>query len=101
MNDKTKLDERDSSGGGSFTWPWRVTITSADASAQFNPIIPWPLAAEVFPPSVKHIPALLQDLIGRQCRLLTPSSIVTEEYRPDRVNILVDDGGRITDIRFF
>ncbi|BBU30279.1 hypothetical protein BTHE68_40130 [Burkholderia sp. THE68] len=101
MKQEPKNAPEESDGGGSFTWPWRVTITSAKASTQTDPIIPWPLAEEAFPPSVKNIPVFLQDLIGRQCRMLTPSSVVAEEFRHDRVNILVDDSGIITDIRFF
>lgn len=32
-------------------------------------------------------------------RTLTPGTMVTMEYRPDRLNVVVDDRGRVTAIR--
>ena len=29
-------------------------------------------------------------------RIITPSSVVTQDYRPDRLNVYVDDAGKIT-----
>lgn len=31
-------------------------------------------------------------------RLITPDTVVTRDYRPDRMNIMVDDDGLITDV---
>ena len=42
---------------------------------------------------------ILQDTGSRDARVLTPGMAATMDYRPDRVNIDVNDRGAITGIR--
>ncbi len=53
-----------------------------------------------FPWSVQEIPMSIKELIGRPCRVIRPDTLVTEDYKPERVNIHLGEDSRILDIKF-
>ncbi|MCP4932939.1 MAG: hypothetical protein GY927_01755 [bacterium] len=59
--------------------------------------IPWPWAQIS---SVAKTPVLLREIIGRPCRCYHKGDALTEDFRPDRVNIELDQENRILDIWF-
>ncbi|QBR03616.1 hypothetical protein E1956_41635 [Paraburkholderia pallida] len=101
MSEKTVVETTSAGGdnhGGSHPWPWKLTIASS--SDLGDNARPSQIAGDVFPPSARNLPVLIRELIGHPCRLLTPSTVVTEELNPNRINILVDEHNVITDIRY-
>lgn len=85
-------------GGGDIVWPWKLTVSPE--SEQDNHPPPVSLASDVFPPSACAYPVLVRELLGHPCRLIAPGTVVTEDFRPERVNFVVDEQGVIKDIRF-
>jgi hypothetical protein len=65
---------------------------------------PFPLLSDgrevPFPLSIKSIPQSVGDLIGHPCRVIRPGDDITLDYRPDRVNIILDEQSTIKDISF-
>lgn len=56
--------------------------------------------------SAAHAPLIGQDaralervLIMRAVRIIRPGDAVTKDYRPMRINFIIDQGGMIADIR--
>ena len=50
--------------------------------------------------STNHTPALIRDLIGRTARVYQTGDALTEDYRPERVNIELNTNQEIVDIWF-
>jgi hypothetical protein len=84
-------------GGGDFPWPWKLVVMSS-SNAETNQT-PFPLSREVFPPSVLMFPVTVRELIGRRCRLITPRTVITEDFDHERLNIVLNDEGIVRDIR--
>lgn len=95
-----ELDQlRGGDGGGDIVWPWRLMITASNASSNADPI-PFPLSADIFPPSASKLPVLIRELVGHPCRVVTPTTVITEDFNPNRVNVLVNEHDVIIDIRY-
>jgi|GEM_PF-6875509 len=52
------------------------------------------------PPPMGQEPELISELKGRPLRVIRPGGIVTTDFIPDRVNIMVDDRERIQSVTF-
>lgn len=50
--------------------------------------------------SLVHGPVLIRELLGRPGRCYRQGDALTQDYRPERVNIEMDAGNRITNIWF-
>lgn len=87
--------------GGGDVWPWKTaegTFAPPPAFAE-NPNSPDVIG---YLASVRSAPSLVSDLLGFRCRVITPDTPgITLELLPNRVNIFVDEKGRIADIKFF
>lgn len=55
----------------------------------------WPLSMKQVP---KSVPVSLRDIIGHSVRVLRPGDSATQEVKPGRVTIYLDDKGSATDV---
>jgi hypothetical protein len=44
--------------------------------------------------------AVCPELIGKLARIIRPGDMVTQDYSPERVNIVLDEESQIVEIRF-
>ncbi len=54
--------------------------------------VPWPL-------SVKIMPTMIEELLGRKVRIVYPEDRITEEYQPGRITIYITEEHLISDIK--
>ena len=51
--------------------------------------VPWPF-------SVKIMPTMVEELLGRKVRIVYPEDRITEEYQPGRITIYITEKQLIT-----
>lgn len=90
-----------SARGGGDAWPWKTADGKLLPPPSFTE---HPNSPDVigYLASVRSTPSLISDLLGFRCRVITPDTRgITLELLPNRVNIFLDENGRIADIKFF
>lgn len=73
-------------GGGDFPWPWSLIQGGPGDD-------PTP-----FPMSLKAVPVMIRDLVGRQLRVVRFGDAVTQDVMPGRVSIFLGEDGCVADI---
>lgn len=54
---------------------------------------------DAWPWSLINMPHTIKDLIGRKVRIVRPNDVVSADFEPGRITILVSDSHHIEDIK--
>ena len=75
---------------------WTCDEDLEDTAVLAGGEIPWPFVNRMLlATSASSAPVLIRELIGRESRYYEDGSIITEDFRPERVNIVTEKGTNI------